>query len=192
MDTDDKPKTRKIKKQVRKGDLPIVAGTASLDDGTKTTLAEAESSMIMEDKLVADTEDKKNELETYIYEMRNKIDDTYSSFASEAEKEKLKAKLEASEDWLYDEGEDTTKAVYIAKIDEIRAVAGPIVQRYFDKVEEERAAAQAVADAEAAKKREMAEAARKAAMAQEDAGKAEKKDEEMPDVKDDAPEVEEK
>jgi len=52
-------------------------------------------------------------------------------------------------------------------MDEIRAVAGPIVQRYFDKVEEERAAAQAIADAEAAKKREMAEAAKKAAMAQE-------------------------
>jgi len=103
----------------------------------------------------------------------------------------LKAKLEASEDWLYDEGEDTTKAVYIAKIDEIRAVAGPIVQRYFDKVEEERAAAQAIADAEAAKKREMAEAAKKAALAQEDAGK-DKKDEEMTDAKDEVPEVEEK
>lgn len=191
MDTDDKPKTRKVKKQVRKGDLPIIAGTASLDDSTKSNLAEAESAMIMEDKLVADTEEKKNELETYIYEMRNKIDDQYSSFASEAEKEKLKAKLEASEDWLYDEGEDTTKAVYIAKIDEIRAVAGPIVQRYFDKVEEERAAAQAIADAETAKKREMAEAAKKAALAQEDAGK-EKKDEEMTDAKDEAPEVEEK
>jgi len=37
-------------------------------------------------------------------------------------------------------------------MDEIRAVAGPIVQRYFDKVEEERAASQATADAEAAKK----------------------------------------
>ena len=196
MDTDaaEKPKTRKVKKQVRKGELPISSGTSSLDQATKESAAEQEASMIMEDKLVADTEDKKNELETYIYEMRNKIDDQYADFASEDEKSKLKAKLEASEvspfqtfplshtnlrkDWLYDEGEDTTKAVYIAKIDEIRAVAGPIVQRYFDKVEEERAAAQAIADAEAAKKREMAEAAKKAAMAQEAANK----DEEMTDA----------
>lgn len=64
-------------------------------------------------------------------------------------------------------------------MDEIRAVAGPIVQRYFDKVEEERAAAQAIADAEAAKKREQAEAARKAALAQESASKP---DEEMTDA----------
>ena len=99
MDTDtvDKPKTRKVKKQVRKGDLPISAGTSSLDEASKLTAAESESAMIMEDKLVADTEEKKNELETYIYEMRNKIDDQYSEFASDDEKTKLKAKLEASE-----------------------------------------------------------------------------------------------
>jgi heat shock protein 4 len=97
MDTDEKPKTRKVKKQVRKGDLPIVAGTASLDSAAVSAAAEQENNMIMEDKLVADTEEKKNELETYIYEMRNKIDDQYADFASEEEKEKLKAKLEASE-----------------------------------------------------------------------------------------------
>ncbi|PSS25572.1 hypothetical protein M430DRAFT_134122 [Amorphotheca resinae ATCC 22711] len=179
METDAAPKTRKVKKQVRKGDLPIVAGTSSLDEASKAAAAEAEAAMIMEDKLVADTEEKKNELETYIYDMRNKIDDQYSEFASEEEKTKLKAKLESSEDWLYDEGEDATKAVYIAKMDEIRAVAGPIVQRYFDKIEEERAAAQAAAEAEAAKKREMAEAAKAAAMAQEAANKP---DQEMPDA----------
>lgn len=101
MDTDAKeeakPKMRKVKKQVRKGDLTIVSGTASLDSASKEAAAEQEASMIMEDKLVADTEEKKNELETYIYEMRNKIDDQYAEFASESEKEKLKAKLEATE-----------------------------------------------------------------------------------------------
>jgi heat shock protein 4 len=99
MDTDaaEKPKTRKVKKQVRKGDLPIVSGTSSLDEQSKQTAAEQESAMIMEDKLVADTEEKKNELETYIYDMRNKIDDQYSEFASEDEKTKLKAKLETVE-----------------------------------------------------------------------------------------------
>jgi heat shock protein 4 len=82
------------------------------------------------------------------------------------------------QEWLYDEGDDSTKAIYISKMDEIRGLAGPIAQRYFDKVEEERQAAQAIAEAEAAKKREMAEAARKAAMAQEAASK----DEEMTDA----------
>ncbi|KAI1073464.1 heat shock protein Hsp88 [Whalleya microplaca] len=182
MDTDDKdakPKTRKVKKQVRKGDLPIVAGTTALDQSTKNSLIEKEASMLMEDKLVADTEEKKNELETYIYDMRNKLDDQYADFASEEEKDKLRAKLTDSEDWLYEDGEDATKAVYIAKMEEIRAIAGPIVQRYLDKVEADRQAVQAKVDAEAAAKKAAEEEARKAA----EADKAEaSKDEEMTDA----------
>lgn len=94
---DAKPKTRKVKKQVRKGDLPLASGTASLDEASKVASAEREAAMIMEDKLVADTEHMKNELEGFIYELRGKIDEQYSEFASDQEKEKLKAKLEASE-----------------------------------------------------------------------------------------------
>ncbi|KAF7872332.1 hypothetical protein EAF04_003255 [Stromatinia cepivora] len=192
MDTDDKPKTRKVKKQVRKGDLPIVSGTASLDTAAIATASEQENTMNMEDKLVADTEEKKNELETYIYEMRNKIDDQYAEFASDEEKEKLKAKLEGAEDWLYDEGEDATKAVYVAKMDEIRMVAGPIAQRYFDKVEAEREEVRKQEEAELQRKREMAEAAKQAAMAMEAAENGGTSDEIMTDAEKVEPEVEEK
>lgn len=98
METDkEEKKTRKVKKQVRKGDLPIVSGTASLEESAKASLTEKESSMVMEDKLVADTEEKKNELEAYIYDLRAKLDDQYDQFASEEEKTTIKAKLEASE-----------------------------------------------------------------------------------------------
>ncbi|KAH8759363.1 heat shock protein 70 family [Diaporthe sp. PMI_573] len=168
METDnkeEKPKTRKVKKQVRKGDLPIVAGNLSLDESAKNSLTEKENAMVMEDKLVADTEDKKNELETFIYELRNKLDEQYADLASDEEKEKIKAKLEASEDWLYEDGEDTTKAVYIAKIDEIRAMAGPIIQRHFEKVEAERQEVQARVDA--SRKLAQEEAARQVAQAAE-------------------------
>ncbi|KAK2924085.1 hypothetical protein FoTM2_016242 [Fusarium oxysporum f. sp. vasinfectum] len=181
METDkDAPKkTRKVKKQVRKGDLPISTGSASLDDSTKASLLEKEAAMVMEDKLVADTEEKKNELEAYIYDLRAKLDEQYSEFASEEEKQTIKAKLEATEDWLYEEGDDTTKGVYVAKIDEIRAMAGPIVQRHFEKVEAERQAALEKAEAErAAKKAE--EDARKAAEAEKANTDQEMKDADAP------------
>jgi heat shock protein 4 len=110
MDTDDKAngdakapvKTRKVKKQVRKGDLPLSAGTASLDQSTKDSFLEKEGQMIAEDKLVAETEDRKNELESEIYSMRGKIDEPYSSngyadFASEEEKQKVREKCEQLE-----------------------------------------------------------------------------------------------
>ena len=86
---------------------------------------------------------------------------------------------------MYDEGEDTTKAAYVAKMDEIRFVAGPIIQRYNDKLEEERQAALKAQEEEAAKKRAEAEAKKKA----EDEGKkatepsqTEDKDTEMADA----------
>lgn len=100
MDTDakeEKPKTRKVKKQVRKGELPIVSATQSLEQSVKNAVIEREAAMAMEDKLVADTEEKKNELETYIYDLRNKLDDQYADLASEEEKEKIREKLTASE-----------------------------------------------------------------------------------------------
>jgi heat shock 70kDa protein 4 len=96
MDTD-APKTRKVKKQVRKGELPLSAGTASLDQATKESLIEKELAMIAEDKLVADTEDKKNELESFIYDLRNKIDEQYAEFANEDEKQRVREKCTETE-----------------------------------------------------------------------------------------------
>jgi heat shock 70kDa protein 4 len=89
---------------------------------------------------------------------------------------------------LYEDGEDATKAQYVAKMDEIRAMAGPIVQRYNDKLEAERQAKAA----EEAEKRAAEEAKRKA---EEDAKKAaEGEDTKMEDAEatDKPAEVEEK
>ncbi|KAJ5578120.1 Hsp70 chaperone Hsp88 [Penicillium hispanicum] len=161
--TDEQPKkTRKVKKQVRKGDLPIASGTGGIDEAAKQALQERENAMYMEDKLVAETDEKKNELEGSIYELRDKIDGVYSEFASDEEKEKLRAKLSATEDWLYEEGEDTTKSVYVAKMDEIRFIAGPIIQRYKEKADAERQAVLKAEEEAAAKKRAEIEAKKKA------------------------------
>ncbi|KAB2572513.1 putative heat shock protein hsp88 protein [Lasiodiplodia theobromae] len=182
----DKPKTRKVKKQVRMGDLPLSSGTASLDAAAKETAAEREAAMIMEDKLVADTEHMKNELEGFIYELRGKLDEQYADLASEQEKEKIKAKLEATEDWLYEEGEDTTKAVYVSKIEEIRALAGPVIQRYNDKLTAELESKRKAEEEVAAAKRAEIEAQKKAEeekkKAEEAAQQAEPKDAEMADA----------
>lgn len=93
------------------------------------------------------------------------------------------------QDWLYDEGEDATKGVYIAKIDEIRAMAGPIVQRFFDKVEAERQAVQQRVEAEKAAKRAAEEEARKAAEAQQSTQGG--NDQEMKDAETSQPETKE-
>lgn len=42
------------------------------------------------------------------------------------------------QNWLYEDGEDTTKAIYVAKYEELRSKIAPIAQRYFDKEEEKK------------------------------------------------------
>ncbi|KAI6813838.1 Heat shock protein, partial [Hortaea werneckii] len=211
METDDKAangeakppaqKTRKVKKQVRKGDLPISSGTASLTDEIKNQYAEQEGQMISQDKLVADTEERKNELESEIYSTRNKVDEPYESngyaeFCSEEEKAAIKDKCEKLEDWIYDDGDDATKAQYIAKLEELRATAGPVVQRFNDKRMEEEETRRKAAEEAAAAKRAQEEAAKQAAEEQRQAAEAAKKlqeqqnankaDEEMKDAPADA------
>lgn len=179
------PKMRKVKKQLRKGDLPLSAGTASLDDASKQIAAERENAMIMEDKLVADTENEKNNLESFIYELKDKILDVYAEFASDDEKARLNQKLETIEEWLYDEGDDASKAQYVSKKEDIRSIAGPIIQRYNDKIEGERQAAMEKQQKEhAAKQAELERAKREAeSKKQTDAPPAEdSKDTEMADA----------
>lgn len=104
----------------------------------------------------------------------------------------MSVKLTCLQEWLYDEGEDATKAQYIAKSEDIRSIAGPIIQRYNDKIQEEQAAVR--------KKQEEAHAARQADIerkkreeeAKKQADAPEQKDAEMTDVETTKPdEVEE-
>ena len=48
--------------------------------------------------------------------------DKYSDFVTPEDKEGLIAKLQEVEDWLYEDGEDETKGVYIAKLEELKKV----------------------------------------------------------------------
>ncbi|CAI6234163.1 unnamed protein product [Periconia digitata] len=181
MDVDSKepkepPKMRKVKKQQRKGDLPLAAGTAALDQSSKDTAAEKENQMIMEDKLVADTENTKNELESFIYELKDKILDVYAEFANDDEKSRLNTKLEAIEEWLYDDGEDASKAQYVSKMEDIRSIAGPIIQRYKDKIQQEQEVAM--------KKQQEAHAAKQAEIERKKREEEAKKQAEAPEPKD--------
>ncbi|KAJ4353530.1 adenyl-nucleotide exchange factor sse1 [Didymosphaeria variabile] len=187
MDVDSKeskepPKMRKVKKQQRKGDLPLSAGTAALDQANKDAAMEKENQMIMEDKLVADTEHQKNDLEAFIYELKDKILDVYAEFANDDEKARLNAKLEQTEDWLYDEGEDATKAQYVSKSEDIRSIAGPIIQRYNDKIQEEQAAIRKKHEEQASAKQAEIERKKREEEAKKQAEAPEPKDSEMTDA----------
>lgn len=161
-DEDAEPEYREVKKLVKKDDLTIEISSASLSDKKRDELFEKENALVVADKLVADTEDRKNALEEYIYELRGKLEDQYLKFASDSEKERLSSLLLKTEDWLYDDGEDSTKAKYIAKYEELASIGNLIKGRYLADQEEKK---QAI--------RQKQEAAQMAAMAEKMAAQRE-------------------
>lgn len=133
MDVDvEKSETRKVKKLMKKCDLNVVSENLSLDAATLKVFKEMEEQMILEDKIVSATENQKNALEEYIYDMRDKLCSLYADYASNEERLSLESLLNETEAWLYEEGEDTTKAVYQAKLDDLIKAASCIVQRKAD------------------------------------------------------------
>ncbi|VFQ92904.1 unnamed protein product [Cuscuta campestris] len=129
METDSKAEVSK--KKVKKSNVPVsgvVYGALSTADVQKAT--EKEFEMALQDRIMEETKDKKNAVEAYVYDMRNKLSDKYQEFVIDSEKEEFVAKLQEVEDWLYEDGEDETKGVYIAKLEELKKQGDPIEERY--------------------------------------------------------------
>ena len=92
-----------------------------------------EIALAAQDKSIRETHDKRNELEAYIYGMRNNLVDSLAAYATEADKAALMDKLNQVEDWLYNgEGFDTTKDVYQLNLDSMRSLGDPITRREYE------------------------------------------------------------
>lgn len=141
----EKPKTevRRVKKLQRKDDLPISTSYATFDEKRVAEFKETEGKLHAADKLVADTEERKNALEEYIYDTRGKLDERYAAFVQPEEKEKILAQLTESEDWLYsEEGEDAAKSAYVSRLDNLVQLAQGVAERWKQHEERPRAAAE--------------------------------------------------
>lgn len=92
---------------------------------------EKEVAMVNIDRLVKETADMRNELESYIYDMRDKIisDSHLALYGTDKEKTTFGDLLEKTENWLYEEGFDAKKSVYSQKLGELRKLGGPLQMR---------------------------------------------------------------
>ncbi|KAH6758284.1 heat shock protein 91 [Perilla frutescens var. frutescens] len=134
METDSKVEAPK--KKVSKKTVPVtevVFGALSSSDVQKAV--EKEFEMALQDRVMEETKDKKNAVEAYVYDMRNKLHDKYHDFVMDSEREQLINVLQEVEDWLYEDGEDETKGVYIAKLEELKKQGDPIEERYKEHTE---------------------------------------------------------
>jgi heat shock protein 4 len=75
--------------------------------------------------------------------MRGKLDERYAVYVQPAEKQKLLVALQEAEDWLYsEEGEDTTKSAYVARLDALKVLGDPITFRYRESEDRQRSISQ--------------------------------------------------
>mmetsp|Transcript_77890 Transcript_77890/g.225274 ORF Transcript_77890/g.225274 Transcript_77890/m.225274 type:complete len:902 (-) Transcript_77890:92-2797(-) len=122
---------KKTKRRTKKTDLKVVAsGTPGLDDATIGRLMDAETAMQREMRDIIETDARRNDLESYIFTMRDKVGEgrEYGEFISSDDREAFISELTKAEDWLYDNPE-ATKVMYIDKIDELKRIGDAVAWR---------------------------------------------------------------
>lgn len=123
----------KKKKRTKRTDLKITTvGTPGLSDATIQKRMDEETAMQAEMKDIIETDAKRNDLEGFIFTMRDKIGESgeYGSFICQPDREKFESDLMKAEDWLYDTEPPPTKAQYIEKLDELKCHSDVVVWRF--------------------------------------------------------------
>lgn len=94
---------------------------------------EAEVEMENHDRVVKETSDMRNELESYIYGMRDKIISAshLAPYCTDDEKTSFSENLGKTENWLYEDGFDAVKSVYAQKLQELKTYGDPVQSRFF-------------------------------------------------------------
>ena len=133
---DDTPKETVAKKpKLKKTNLEFsIVRPLDWTDAELQKEIEVEVDMSNADRVVKETADARNELESYIYDMRDKIisESQLASYCTEAEKTAFSTKLETYENWLYEDGFDANKSAFVKKLEELKVLGNPIENREYE------------------------------------------------------------
>jgi len=122
----------KKKKRTKHTDLPIVpSGKLGIQEPELQQLCDIESAVQADMAEVTESDDRRNDLESHIFTMRDRCSETgeYGEFIPSSLRESFMTELTKAEDWLYDEP-DATKVMYVEKLDELKKTSDPVVWRY--------------------------------------------------------------
>lgn len=90
-----------------------------------------ESTMLNQDRIIVETYERKNELESMVYTWKEKLAGSHQQYAEPNSIPAILQYLEETGNWLYDEGQNASRGTYIEKLDHVRAKVGDIQQRYL-------------------------------------------------------------
>merc|ERR1712151_432716 len=121
-----------MKIRTKKTDINIIAtGRPGLAPANLQKRMDEETAMQVETQEIIETDEKRNDLESYIFNMRDKTSESgsYGPFISPADRDKFQADLTKMEDWLYDTF-DASKVQYVEQLDALKRTGDPVVWRY--------------------------------------------------------------
>lgn len=129
-------KDKKKKQTVKSIELPIESITNGFSQVELNQFTEQEFKMIASDKQEKERADARNAFEEYVYELRSKVssDDELGPYILENNRDTLIKQLDDMENWLYEDGEECNKQVYIDKLAQLKSIGEPVQTR---KVESE-------------------------------------------------------
>lgn len=138
--SDKPPEAKKPKIKVKNIEVPIEANfVLQLGKDLLNMYIENEGKMILQDKLEKNRNDAKNAVEEYVYEYRDRLSGPYSKFISEEDHRQFSELLTATEDWLYEDGEDQPRQVYVEKLEQLKKFGSPVHERYRESEERPKA-----------------------------------------------------
>lgn len=117
-----KPTTVQKRKKRRRFLAVEAELSGALSEKELNRAVENEAKMVANDRLCVETAEAKNTVETYIYTIRDKLSHELKDYCTDEEKEKFLPVLQATEDWLYDEGDDQTRSVYVNRLKELQVI----------------------------------------------------------------------
>jgi heat shock protein 4 len=130
---------KKMKKRTKVTELAVTRlGVVGMSVADLQVATDAETKIRADMKEIEETDAARNDLETYIYNMRDKCGETgpYGPYMLGPDRDAFQSDLVKAEDWLYDNF-DATKVQYVEKMSELQAKGEPAAKRF--KGEEERA-----------------------------------------------------
>lgn len=123
----------KKKKQTKLIELPMDIQTHGFSTNDLNHLIQQESKMISNDAKETERVDARNALEEFVYDMRNKLQGgSLERYVMDSERESLCSQLNDIENWLYEEGEDCERDMYVNKLKALHNQTDSIKQRAND------------------------------------------------------------
>jgi molecular chaperone DnaK (HSP70) len=86
--------------------------------------------MVNQDKIILETYEKKNELESLTFTWKEKLGSSHQEFARPEETKDIISFLDNEREWLYNDGQNSNRGTYSDHINSVKNKVNKVAKRY--------------------------------------------------------------